>query len=183
MLHHYITAVYCMIPVLKYFFSYLIFSLSLYMLVKSSYLRNFGKLSLLLSSINASVTSSTEATKSKTVIKMENDKIYLQLNIFTTPKVWIFYAFSVIGISHMNDSCSSVLQLIIWSFIFGFTRFPLWWSWRLWGWRVFKKLCKWLEEILDMGPYFCHQLRLLTVLKFTLFRSLCHPFLYFFLCQ
>ncbi|KAG6596686.1 hypothetical protein SDJN03_09866, partial [Cucurbita argyrosperma subsp. sororia] len=43
--------------------------------------------------INAFVTSSREATNSKTVIKMENEMIYVQHNIFTTPK-WVGYALS-----------------------------------------------------------------------------------------
>lgn len=42
----------------------------------------FFLLSLLIVSINASVTSSTEMTKSKTVIQMEKEKIYLFLHQF-----------------------------------------------------------------------------------------------------
>lgn len=58
--------------------------------------------------INASVTSSTEATKSKTVIKMENEKIYLQLNIFTTPKIPIMVVLKAMGM----ESIQEVVQMV-----------------------------------------------------------------------
>ena len=51
----------------------------------------FG-LSVMCFSINASVTSSTESTKSKTVIVMEKEKIWLQLNQFTS-KVFMLTTF------------------------------------------------------------------------------------------
>lgn len=58
--------------------------------------------------VNASVTSSTEATKSKTVIKMENEKIYLQLNIFTTPKIPIMVVLKAMGM----ESIQEVVQMV-----------------------------------------------------------------------
>lgn len=45
-------------------------------------------------SINASVTSSTEATKSKTVVVMEKEKMYLQLNQFAKVVSYILVSFT-----------------------------------------------------------------------------------------
>ncbi|XP_052171980.1 DNA-directed RNA polymerase III subunit 2 isoform X2 [Diospyros lotus] len=57
--------------------------------------------------IQASVTSSTEATKSKTVIKMEKEKIYLYLNQFAT-KVPIMVVMKAMGM----ESDQEVVQMI-----------------------------------------------------------------------
>ncbi|CAA0827404.1 nuclear RNA polymerase C2 [Striga hermonthica] len=57
--------------------------------------------------VQASVTSSTEATKSKTVIKMEKEKIYLYLNQFST-KVPIMIVLKAMGM----ESDQEVVQMI-----------------------------------------------------------------------
>ncbi|KAL2514714.1 nuclear RNA polymerase C2 [Forsythia ovata] len=57
--------------------------------------------------VQASVTSSTEATKSKTVIKMEKEKIYLYLNQFTS-KVPIMMVMKAMGM----ESDQEVVQMI-----------------------------------------------------------------------
>ncbi|GER44332.1 DNA-directed RNA polymerase [Striga asiatica] len=57
--------------------------------------------------VQASVTSSTEATKSKTVIKMEKEKIYLYLNQFST-KVPIMIVLKAMGM----ESDQEVVQMV-----------------------------------------------------------------------
>ncbi|CAK9177222.1 unnamed protein product [Ilex paraguariensis] len=57
--------------------------------------------------IQASVTSSTEATKSKTVIKMEKEKIYLYLNQFAT-KIPIMVVMKAMGM----ESDQEVVQMV-----------------------------------------------------------------------
>uniref|UniRef100_A0A5B7BSZ0 DNA-directed RNA polymerase subunit beta n=1 Tax=Davidia involucrata TaxID=16924 RepID=A0A5B7BSZ0_DAVIN len=57
--------------------------------------------------IQASVMSSTEATKSKTVIKMEKEKIYLELNQFA-PKVPIMVVMKAMGM----ESDQEVVQMV-----------------------------------------------------------------------
>ncbi|KAA8519298.1 hypothetical protein F0562_013554 [Nyssa sinensis] len=57
--------------------------------------------------IQASVMSSTEATKSKTVIRMEKEKIYLYLNQFT-PKVPIMAVMKAMGM----ESDQEVVQMV-----------------------------------------------------------------------
>ncbi|XP_073024708.1 DNA-directed RNA polymerase III subunit 2 isoform X1 [Primulina eburnea] len=57
--------------------------------------------------VQASVTSSTETTKSKTVIKMEKEKIYLYLNQFTT-KVPIMVVMKAMGM----ESDQEVVQMV-----------------------------------------------------------------------
>ncbi|CAA2989896.1 DNA-directed RNA polymerase III subunit 2, partial [Olea europaea subsp. europaea] len=59
------------------------------------------------SCVQASVTSSTETTKSKTVIKMEKEKIYLYLNQFTS-KVPIMIVMKAMGM----ESDQEVVQMI-----------------------------------------------------------------------
>lgn len=58
-------------------------------------------------SINASVTSSSEAIKSKTIIQMENEKLYLMLNLFSTKKVFTIF-FSIFAY------VSSFLIILAW---------------------------------------------------------------------
>ncbi|KAK6779042.1 hypothetical protein RDI58_025760 [Solanum bulbocastanum] len=58
-------------------------------------------------SVQASVTSSTEKTKSKTIIKMEKEKVYLELNMFKT-KVPIMVVMKAMGM----ESDQEVVQMI-----------------------------------------------------------------------
>lgn len=61
-------------------------------------------------SINASVTSSSEAIKSKTIIQMENEKLYLMLNLFSTKKVFtIFFYLCLCFFVSYNPSLISVM--------------------------------------------------------------------------
>lgn len=112
-------------------------------------------------SINASVTSSTEERKSKTVILMEKGQMYLHLNQFVN-KVFMSLPVSIHLIPILSKLVSASLFSIIVRIGFGnvtllkiFCRFLLWLSWRLWEWKVIKKLCRWLEEILDIVTCFC----------------------------
>ncbi|GMN19792.1 hypothetical protein TIFTF001_039892 [Ficus carica] len=58
--------------------------------------------------INASVTSSSEAIKSKTIIQMENEKLYLMLNLFTTKKIPIMVVMKAMGM----ESDQEVIQML-----------------------------------------------------------------------
>ncbi|PON86208.1 DNA-directed RNA polymerase, subunit [Trema orientale] len=58
--------------------------------------------------INASVTSSSEAVKSKTVIQMENEKLYLVLNQFSTKKIPIMVVMKAMGM----QSDQEVVQML-----------------------------------------------------------------------
>lgn len=66
-------------------------------------------------SVQASVTSSTETTKSKTVIKMEKEKIYLYLNQFTTKVDMSFKSFLLSFFSYV--SCHLFHSVVALSFI------------------------------------------------------------------
>ncbi|XP_075087031.1 DNA-directed RNA polymerase III subunit 2 [Nicotiana tabacum] len=57
--------------------------------------------------VQASVTSSTEKTKSKTIVKMEKEKVYLELNMFKT-KVPIMIVMKAMGM----ESDQEVVQMI-----------------------------------------------------------------------
>ncbi|XP_024024074.1 DNA-directed RNA polymerase III subunit 2 [Morus notabilis] len=58
--------------------------------------------------INASVTSSSEAIKSKTVIQMEKEKLYLMLNQFSTKKIPIMVVIKAMGM----ESDQEVVQML-----------------------------------------------------------------------
>ncbi|KAF4377928.1 hypothetical protein F8388_018529 [Cannabis sativa] len=58
--------------------------------------------------VNASVTSSSEAVRSKTIIQMENGKLYLMLNQFSTKKIPIMVVMKAMGM----QSDQEVVQML-----------------------------------------------------------------------